>query len=603
MATRLLLARVGAGKTDAVQRDLDALKQRDPLARVWVLLSTERQIADFRRRFMADRPVYFNVEPFNFYSLYRRLLALAGNPQRCLDDAARYGLIRVLLADLYPEASAGVFAGIAHMPGFVGIVAAFLFELKQNLIDPQKFQEMLLRLKKNTNWRGIYIRYQAMLQDHKLVDREGEGWLAVEALRDQPKLAADVDLLIVDGYDQFNHLQATLLARLGGQVRDAVITLTTVPEREATIGSRFQQAFDRLTTAYTDVGVALTVNYLPDYADDRAPALQHLSDQLLRPRAPKIAADDAVKLIEAPDPAREVGAILRRVKRLLLDGCAPDDILIAVRDWAQYGGQIAAQGRRYGLPLALHYGDPLAQNPAVVALLNLIDLHAGDFRRRDLLDALQSPYFAVPGIDAAQVDLLERISREFRVLGGRAAWLEAVALAAQGAALIDEEDDSAALVVDHQTAAQLWGALDAFFTAVTPPENGTTAEYVAWLQALIGADVPDPDEDEAVGEPQLHLENPRLHPRRDGRSHRRPRPCGAASGRADFARLVDGAGTRRFAELPARAGAQDVRPRFDHRHQCGDGRAQRVARRAGAGHVGHRCARLAASSRLHPRLE
>ncbi len=148
-------------------------------------------------------------------------------------------------------------------------------------------------------------------------------------------------------------------------------------------------------------------------------------------------------MIEAPDPAREVGAILRRVKRLLLDGCAPDDILIAVRDWGQYGGQIAAQGRRYGLPLALHYGDPLAQNPAVVALLNLIDLHAGDFRRRDLLDGLRSPYFAVPGIEAAQVDLLERISREFRVLGGRAAWLEAVALAAQGAALLDDEDERA----------------------------------------------------------------------------------------------------------------------------------------------------------------
>ncbi len=140
MATRLLLARVGAGKTDAVQRELHALKQRDPLARVWVLLSTERQIADFRRRFMADRPVYFNVDTFNFYSLYRRLLALAGNPQRCLDDAARYDLIRVVLAELYPnESSDGSFAGIAHTPGFVSIVAAFLFELKQNLIFPEHF--------------------------------------------------------------------------------------------------------------------------------------------------------------------------------------------------------------------------------------------------------------------------------------------------------------------------------------------------------------------------------------------------------------------------------------------------------------------------------
>ena len=284
MATRLLLARVGAGKTDAVQRELHALKQRDPLARVWVLLSTERQIADFRRRFMADRPVYFNVETFNFYSLYRRLLAAAGNPQRCLDDAARYGLIGVLLADRYASGE-GIFAGIAHTPGFVSIVAAFLLELKQNLIDPKAF-EQAASTEKERELAQIYMRYQATLQQHALVDREGEGWLAVEALEKQPKLAAGVDLLIVDGYDQFNHLQAKLLALLGGQVRDAVITLTTVPEREATIGRRFQQALDRLNAACDKQGASLDRSLLPGHDDNRPPALRQLAEQLLRPRAP-----------------------------------------------------------------------------------------------------------------------------------------------------------------------------------------------------------------------------------------------------------------------------------------------------------------------------
>ena len=49
---QLLLARVGAGKTIAVQDRLLELKARQPLAKVWVLLSTERQIVDFRQRFM-----------------------------------------------------------------------------------------------------------------------------------------------------------------------------------------------------------------------------------------------------------------------------------------------------------------------------------------------------------------------------------------------------------------------------------------------------------------------------------------------------------------------------------------------------------------------
>ena len=151
----------------------------------------------------------------------------------------------------------------------------------------------------------------------------------------------------------------------------------------------------------------------PDDArrDERRPALRQLSAQLLRPQAGARRADGAVHWIEAPDPAREVGAVLRRVKRLLLDGCSPDDILIALRDWTLYGGQIAAQGQAYGLPLALHYGEPLAQQsggrgaarPAAPARGRL---PAARPARRAAL-----ALFRRAGAGRGAVDLLERISR------------------------------------------------------------------------------------------------------------------------------------------------------------------------------------------------
>ena len=107
--------------------------------------------------------------------------------------------------------------------------------------------------------------------------------------------------------------------------------------------------------------------------------------------------------IEAPDPAHEVGAVLRRVKRLLLDGCAPDDILIALRDWPLYGGQVTAQGRdvRAAAGAALRRSAG-AQSGGRRRCSICSACTAGDFRRRDLLDVLRSPYFAVPGLDTAQ---------------------------------------------------------------------------------------------------------------------------------------------------------------------------------------------------------
>lgn len=496
---QVLLARGGAGKTLAVQERLLAVKRRQPLARVWVLLSTERQIVDFRRRLLAQGPtVLFNVETFNFYSLYHHLLAGAGTPQRCLDETARYALIRVLLAAHYAERP-GVFGGIAQTPGFVRIVADFITELKQHRVLPETFSQAA-GTAKESELGAIYARYQQVLRAHDLVDREGEGWLALEAVERQPTLVAGVDLLIVDGYDQFNPLQADLLAVLGAAVGASVTTLTTVPGREATVGRRFAEALERLRQAHAARSLPFTVEPLEptEAADERPPALRHLTEQLLRPQPPQIAAGDALQWIEAPDPTQEVSLVLRQVKRRLLAGCPPDDILIALRDWSLYGEQVAVQGVTYGLPLALHHGAPLASSPVVVALLELLRLRAGDFRRRDLFDALRSPYFAVPGLDAGRVALLERVGLELRVTGGRAAWLDAIDLAARPAA--DEEGQSA-WSLDAVLAAELRAALDDFFEAVTPPPVGSVAAYIDWLEALIGQDSPDPDEDHSEQPP------------------------------------------------------------------------------------------------------
>ncbi|MEO8394182.1 MAG: PD-(D/E)XK nuclease family protein, partial [Chloroflexota bacterium] len=501
---QLLLARVGAGKTIALQERLLELKQRKPLAKVWVLLSTERQIVDFRQRFMNGAPppgqVSFNVEYFNFYSLYHHLLAIVGKPQRCLDDTARYGLIRAMLSDLYANGG-GIFGGIALMPGFIEIIAAFIYELKQNLIFPEAFVASA-ESAKELELAQIYTEYQLALRRHDLVDREGEGWVALEALERKPKIVGAVDLLVVDGYDQFNALQANLLTVLGSQVRESLVALTTVPGREATIGRRFADAVDRLTAAHAARGMALDVIPFTARRDQRHPALKHLSEQLLRPRPEKVAVEDAVQWIEAPDPAHEVGALLRRVKRLLLEGCPPDDILIAVRDWSLYGEQIASQGQTYDLPLALHYGEALARNPAVVALLDLLSLHTGDFRRHDLLDGLRSPYFAVPGLDSARIDGLDRIGVEMQITGGRSAWLEALDLMAKPPAPQREDEGAQALPqLDEALARSLKAALADFFAGVTPPERGTVESYIDWLEKLIGADIADPD-DEADAAPE-----------------------------------------------------------------------------------------------------
>ena len=509
MPTHILLAPVGAGKTAYALDQLIAALDEQPFARVWVLVSGKRQEDAFRQRLIErGRTVYFNVEFFSFYQLYHRLLNIAQQPPRILDDAARFGLLRAILSNLKAQGKLTVYDAIAETPGFVRIMADFIYELKQNLVLPEHFTALAQTLSaKDREIASIYAAYQQKLIEFDLVDREGEGWLALYYMRlpDYDHIGRDVDLLVVDGFDQFTPLQASLLMLVAERARKTLITLATAPDRLDTVGRRFVEALRQLET-YAVTIPPVVDEPLEMRAANRPPALQNLVDHLFLRGVEMHASEGRVTLIEAPDAGQEAAAVLRRVKQKLLEGAQPDDVLIALRDWPRYAGHFATLGRTYGVPLALHQGDALTQNPAVMALLNLLSLHETDFRRRDLLDVLRSPYFVVPGIRLQQIEQLETISRKLIVTGGRSNWLDAVKRARRPGAL-GSDDDGVPVepLLDAHSAAHLRAALTLFFHQMTPPHEATLGEYVFWLHSLIGRDEKhDPDDklDESLEAPE-----------------------------------------------------------------------------------------------------
>ncbi|MBZ0298907.1 MAG: PD-(D/E)XK nuclease family protein [Anaerolineae bacterium] len=515
MPTEIWLAPVGAGKTEYVLEQLVHTIEAQPFARVWVLVSGKRQEDAFRQRLVeraGGRRVVFNVEFFSFYQLYHRLLNIARRPPRMLDDAARYGLLRGILTNLKNAGQLDAYETIAETPGFVRIMAAFLYELKQNLVPPDTYTKAALvsESAKDAEIARIYAQYQATLQAHDLVDREGEGWLALEYARTESyaPMGRQVDLLLVDGYDQFTPLQASLLMQVAEHARRALVMLATVPGREETVGRRFVEAFGQLQKYSPTPPV---IHELPRRMESRrAPVVQQVVDSLFLRSAVPQSADGRVMLLEAPDPVQEAAEVLRRVKRLLLAGAQPDDVLIALRDWPRYGGHFAALGRAYGVPLALHQGDPLGQNPAVMSLLNLLGLYESDFRRRDLLDALRSPYFDIPGLGSKQIEQLDQISQRLIVAGGRANWLDAITSAGQPLTVGEDRDVSAdASLLDGDSAAHLHTHLSAFFEQVTPAPGAALADYVRWLRDLIGRDDEvDPDDERDDWLPSYSLRMP-----------------------------------------------------------------------------------------------
>jgi len=513
MPTVLWRAMMGAGKTEAALQHIDqTLQQQDaqqPFPNVWVLLATQRQEYAFRERLALRAPAphaLFNVEAFDFYQLYARLLRLSGTPSRQLKPAARQTLIRGLLRQHAPHLR--YYQPIAHTVGFAQHLAAFFDELKQSLIQDEAFAAQACS-PKDHDLALLYSAYQGLLRQHDLTDREGQGWLALARLdaadglpvRD---LLRSVPLLLVDGFDQFSPLQARLLARLARDLGQVVITLSSLADRLA-YATRFQQAEDALRQAHEEEGAPFSVYDLHNQPQ-RHPDLQALVQSLFQPAAPPLAHGPHLRLLTAPDPVQEVGLVLRDLKRRLLDGLSPDQAMIVIRDWPTYQPALEAARRAYGLPLLLHQPDSLAHAPILAILRLALQLHQDDFPRRPLLEVLASPYIGLP---PALVAALDRLSRERLVLEGRAAWLHLAQEADQRPADLDEgtDDDERQrdwLYLSSADAADLANALHDLFAALTPPPQATLAHYVAWLDHLIGPDPLAEAEDEAAPLPDAY---------------------------------------------------------------------------------------------------
>lgn len=488
MPTTVHLAPVGAGKTEfALKRLLQFVHNTgNPFLKSWVLLATRRQEVTFRQRLVelqADHDVYFNVEFFNFYTLNARLLNIAGKPPRKIQSSARISILRTIIADMLANDELNFFHKIAHTPGFIAVLADLIDQLKQNSVRPESF-EAGTKTEKDIEIAKIYHRYQDTLIDNNLVDLEGEGWLALATLEEDPDIVSDVDLLLVDGYDQFTPVQAQLLAELSRTIQHVDITLTTIPNKGENYAQRFKRALERIEKSHIDAGIDFTPTYLQRENVERHPDLDQLGQLIFQGMSPH-PSTDAIKLIEMPTPVEEVMAVLRTVKQQLFDGIRPDDILIALRDWTRYEAFFESYQTLYNLPLLLHHHPAYHKTPVISVIIDLLEL-APDFRRRDVLDVLRSPYID-SGLSDEQIELLDKITREKQLVrGSKQDWLDIIEFSST--VQFDEDGEATDLLLTPEDAGELSINLETFFDGITPPDYDDVESYVTWLERLIGRD-------------------------------------------------------------------------------------------------------------------
>lgn len=130
--------------------------------------------------------------------------------------------------------------------------------------------------------------------------------------------------------------------------------------------------------------------------------LEHVRASLFRDErtAAPFVPHAGVAALAAPDMARELEQVARRIKRLIVDGVggvpvAPHRIAVVSRKSRPYGDRMAEMLRRHGVPVTSRLRSSLAEVAAVAAFARVFDAAANGYPWRTLADIAECPYFDV----------------------------------------------------------------------------------------------------------------------------------------------------------------------------------------------------------------
>ena len=320
-------------------------------------------------------------------------------------------------------------------------------------------------------------------------DHIGLFWEADVLCRaESPRALDEVDVLLLDGFDDFTPSEFRLLESLAGRVETLVIGLNcdrTDPE----FGDLY--AVQAATAEAVTTKLGAVVEHLPVEApgDFTAFASNYL---LYRRKPPQLnGLTPNLEILPCPGPAAEMETIGRRVKALMLvEGVSADDIAVVFRDLNAVAGMARSVFDEFGILLRIAHEPRISESGVGAFVLNVLEATEA-WRRDDVVDVLVSPWFNPFGDPShAFADEAALVARLAGVIGGFAEWERRL-----GAFLdrLDKgRDEQATKLVGRMPHARrateaLLGRVNALKALVDAiPSEAGLARFAEAVEALIG---------------------------------------------------------------------------------------------------------------------
>jgi ATP-dependent helicase/DNAse subunit B len=394
MPITLISGPANAGKAELA---LDAVRRHVAHGEEPLLVVPTREDAEQYLRELAGARAAMGVRVERFAGLIGEAVSRAGIGEPVLGAVARERVLEALAAGARGRARQP--GEGSDTPGFARALGEVFSELQARRVTPARLSQAV------SSWRAadgaaahpaqleqLYADYRATLRRLGRLDAEQRAVRALDALRERPALWARTPVVFY-GFDDLTRLQLDAIETLG-RVVDAAVTVSLAyePGRAAFAG--------RAASYHALAPLASAQHQLPARAEHYAPgarvALSHLERSLFEPRAPRIEASAAVRLLEGGGERAELELVAAEIVSLLDGGTAPREIAVLVRpggtDLDLLEEVFAASAIPFALRRARLFGDT-AIGRALVGLLRCVPAPDGSSTGElaDLLAWLRAP--------------------------------------------------------------------------------------------------------------------------------------------------------------------------------------------------------------------
>lgn len=403
-------------------------------------------------------------------------------------DVERSALIETAIAAARTRPELASLRAALETGGFASHVTRVITELKQAAIEPADFRARVVDKPgagtMDQAVASVYEEYQQALRDAKVYDLPGLFWEANTLCRaKRPAVLERVDVLLLDGFDDFTPSEFRLVEALERHVRLLAIGLNY----DVAPGRSDLYSVPRKTAEMVRTRFSVTERV---FEESEAESFSEFASSHLSPRdrlsvPPGLRRNIAV--IPCADLVQETETIGRRIKTLLIEEkIPPDEIAIVYRNAGPALGTLRAVFDEFGIPLRAGAAPALTESAVCGFMLQVLDA-AESWTRASVLEVLCAPWFrGGPPHEFAHADTFSLLTRAACIVAGYDEWQERLQRLAERIARGAADGLLEGLPCAAAAVATLLGAVGRLHDLLAKiPREASIADFAQALDGLI----------------------------------------------------------------------------------------------------------------------